>query len=158
MVLPDPQGRQAAAGKRKHRESWVPPPTVIHVKGLCSQAEWMALERVWSNSEAQGSPIASSRKVVQEYPSIRLAKNSFEFFHYISRKNLKKLFGHLSTFPPSLSLSAHGAKTRVAPVSRCVNEAPPANLIHQQGPQRTAVRRKAFRMEPGQAQANSHHD
>ena len=132
----------------------MPPPTAIHGKGLCSQAEWMAPERVWSNAEAQGSPIASSRKVC---PSIRLAQNSFEFFHYLSQKNLKKLSGHLSTSPPSLSLSAHGAKTRVAPVSRCVSEAPPANLIHQQGPQRTAVRHKAFRMEPGQAQANSHY-
>lgn len=45
----------------------------------------------------------------------------------------------------------------VAPVCRCMNEAPPAKLIHQQGPQETAVRQKAFRMEPGQAQADGHH-
>lgn len=105
----------------------------------------------------KGHPLPPAERYVQEYPSIGLAKNSFGFFHYISWKNLNKVFGHLSTFPPPLSLSAHGSKMRVAPESRCVNEAPPANLIHQRGPQRTAVRRNAFGMEPGQAQANSHH-
>lgn len=37
---------------------------------------------------------------------------------------------------------------------RCMNEAPPATLIPQRGPQGTAVRCKAFRMEPGDAWAN----
>lgn len=149
-------GKQQQARRSTGRDA-PPHPQLYTLKACVHRQRGQPSKDSGPTQRLKGHPSPPAERHVQEYPSIGLAKISFGFFHYISWKNVNKLFGHLSTFPAPLFLSAHGAKMHVAPVSRCVNEAPPANLIHQQGPQRTAVRRNAFGMEPGQAQANSHH-
>lgn len=151
VVLSDPWDRQTAAGKKEHpgERSRPPHPQLYTLKACVHRQRGQPSKDSGPTQRLKGHHHLQPERHVQEYPSIGAGQISFGFFHCISWKNVNKLFGHISTFPAPLFLSAHGAKMHVAPVSRCVNEAPPANLIHQQGPQRTAVRRNAFGMEQG---------